>query len=258
MRAAAAVGREHHQHAGGVEAVVLRLAQVQARATSQPAASAATNSAPLQPPASSAAANAAGNNDEPMWGPGAIASQKSSARHIVPLKRAAAAAGNRSPNTSVPACGAPPRSRSSARSAPRHPRRRRPAPCRSPPSACGAARAARPATRRAPAACRRIRPTGFRRSWRSRQRAKSLRARNTTRHAAKAAPSIDDRRLRADHGMRVTPADVATWLPSPHRTLPLGSGTLIGDTSTLAKPWRGVMPICCAVAGDRSTMRPCT
>ncbi|MDB5751997.1 MAG: hypothetical protein JWP65_2418 [Ramlibacter sp.] len=42
---------------------------------SQPATSAAMNSAPLQPPASSAAASAAGTSDEPMWMPGAIASQ---------------------------------------------------------------------------------------------------------------------------------------------------------------------------------------
>ena len=111
-------------------------------------------------------------------GPGRHRVAKISARHSVPLKRAAAAAGRRSPNTSVAACGAPPRSRNSARSAATP---SSPAPAsagHTPPSTCAAARAARAATRRAPAACRRIRPTGFRRSWRSRQRAKSLRARN--------------------------------------------------------------------------------
>ena len=45
---------------------------------------------------------------------------------------------------------------------------------------------------------------------------------------------------------------------APNLIFPSGIGTAMGVTATLAMPCRSVMPICCAVAGERSTMRPST
>ena len=75
MRAAAAVAANTTSTPVGSKPSYCDSLRFRRELSSAPAASAATNSAPLQPPASSAAASAAGSSDEPMCGPGAIASQ---------------------------------------------------------------------------------------------------------------------------------------------------------------------------------------
>ena len=74
-RAAAAVDANTMATPVGSKPSYIDSVRLKRAPSSQPTASAARNSAPLQPPRSSAAANAAGTTDEPMWMPGAIASQ---------------------------------------------------------------------------------------------------------------------------------------------------------------------------------------
>ena len=115
-RAAAAVAPKTAAIPVGSNPSYISSVRLKRAPTSAPAATATNRSAPERPPASSAAASAAGTTDDPTWTPGAIASQKSSARHIVPLSSAVALAGSRSPNTNEVASGRPPRSTSNRRS----------------------------------------------------------------------------------------------------------------------------------------------
>ena len=54
------------------------------------------------------------------------------------------------------------------------------------------------------------------------------------------------------------PQGFSSSVATPRLVLPSGSGTAIGATLTLATPLSSVMPIFCAVDGERSTIRPFT